>query len=175
MKRKPRRSRGLAPVMLAGAILLSTAAAVAYFVPIPGVTYAAPVTSTSNKPTSTTQPEADPELERATALAKLEADLQAREATVKEKETQVADLMKDLTAQKGEADAVRKAAALYQAMPPYTAAPLMQALDPAVAVQILRLLDEDQAAGILAYMDPAKGAKLMSELMKPPASKADKE
>lgn len=174
MKRKSRRSGSMAPVMLAGAILLGAAAGVAYYVPIPGITYASPVSAPASQP-KVPEPVADPHAERADSLARLETQLKAREETVDEKETQVSGLLKDLTVQKAEIDAVRKAVALYEAMPPYKAAPLMQPLDPSLAVQILRLLDDDQAAAILAYMSPDKGASLMNELMKPPASKSENE
>lgn len=164
----------MAPVLLAGAVLLGAAAGAAYFVPIPGITYASSVSDQqpTQEPAKASSP-LDAQLEREAALARMETELKSREDDLKEKESQVAGLIKDLTAQKGEADAVRKAAALYTAMPPYRAAPLLETADTAMAVQVLRLLEEDQAAAILAYMSAERGAQLMNEMIKPPAPLAN--
>lgn len=167
MKQK-RRRRFSVPWLLLGSILLGAAAGVIYFVPIPGFTFAAPP-----PPVDTTKPSdapvKDPLEERTAQLARAEVELKSREESVKNQETQIATLLKDLMGQQSESDAIRKAANLYSAMPPYKAAPLMEALDPEIAVQILRRLDEDLAGAIVAYMDPQKGSVLMRELARPAA------
>lgn len=166
--KKKRRRRFSVPWLLIGSILLGAAAGVIYFVPIPGLTFAAePPPIDTTKPPSA--PVKDPLEERTTQLARAEAELKSREESVKNQEAQIATLLKDLMGQQAQSDAIRKAANLYSAMPPYKAAPLMEALDPEIAVQILRRLDEDLAGAIVAYMDPQKGSVLMKELARPAA------
>lgn len=166
MKNK-RRRRLSVPWLLIGSIILGAAAGVVYYVPIPGFTFAAqPAPIDTTKPSEA--PTKDPLEERTVQLARAEADLKSREESVKNQETQIATLLKDLMGQQSQSDAIRKAASLYSAMPPYKAAPLMEVLDPEIAVQILRRLDEDLAGAIVAYMDPQKGSLFMRELAKPP-------
>jgi hypothetical protein len=109
----------------------------------------------------------DPIADQQKQLAQREADLQAQEASVKERETQVADLLQDLSGQRTTADVVRRVADMYAAMPPFKAAPMLQTLDTETAVSILQLLDQDQAGAILAYMAPARGGELTTLLIKP--------
>lgn len=172
MARKRSRRNRLSYWLLVGGTVLGVAAGISYTVPIPGLTAA--VASSGNTTTGTGQddkPVTDPALQRQQQLDQLETELRDREGRLKTKESEVGTLLQDLTQQKGEADAIRRAATMYENMPPYKAGPLMQVLDQDTAVQILRMLDEDQAAAIIMYMDAAAGAQLMTRLAKPPGTK----
>lgn len=167
--RKKRAGRGASYWFLVGATVLGIAAVLSYLVPIPGLTSPAEPILADEQPASGPEQTMDPTLARQQQLANREAELENREAQVQEKEKQVAGLLRDLTLQKADSDAVGRAAAMYAAMPPYKAGPLMESMAADTAVAILRLLDEDQAAAIIMYMDPATGAQLMSQLTRPQA------
>ncbi|HWI65936.1 MAG TPA: hypothetical protein VNT75_29250 [Symbiobacteriaceae bacterium] len=163
-KKKPFRQR-LGYWLLVVGTVLGVAAGVSYAVPIPGLT----AVSASTDPVATDKKTDEKKAEQAqqpSPQEELQAELDAREAKLKEKEAQVSTLLKDLTTQKAELDPLRQAAVMYENMPPYKAGPMMEAMDPAKAAQILKLVDEDTAGAIISYMDKSRGALVMNEMLK---------
>lgn len=164
---KPRRSRGPTPWLLLAGLLTAGAAVAVLYLPIPGLTpkaeppAGAPSTPEASVGEALTKREQD--------VAKREADLAAREQAVKQKETEMLGMVKQITAGQPSSPTLQQVVALYEAMAPTKAAPLLASLPTESAVQVLRLMKADQAAAILSAMEPAQGAQIMGELMKPPA------
>lgn len=144
--------------------VLGVAAGVSYAVPIPGLTAAVGATEPVATPDQSDKPKDAPK--EPSAAEQQQADLDAREVKLKEKEAQVSTLLKDLTTQKATLEPLQQAAAMYQNMAPFKAGPMMESLDPVQAARILKLIDEDQAGAIVSYMQKTKGAQVMTELIK---------
>lgn len=179
---KPKRTLNLAPLKLLIPILLLGGAAYAvYTYPIPGLTappkgaQQAPSNgskSASGQPAVQMPPVKDPQSEREANLAKKEAELASREETLKQNEAKINSLLKELTVQQTESEAIRRISGIYGAMAPSKAAPILEGFDVPAAAQILRLLNEDQAAAILAGMQPDRAAAITKEMLKPSGAPA---
>jgi len=168
-----RKSGGVAYWLLAGSLVLGVAAGVTYWKPallLPKVGALSTTNTTANADASSgAAPTSDP-LSQPEPGAN-ETDLKAREAHLKEREAGVSALLTELTQQKSEGDAIRRAAAMYSVMPPSKAGPLIQALDVQTAVQVLRLLNNEDAGAVVMHMDRAQGAQIMKQFMMPAVDK----
>jgi flagellar motility protein MotE (MotC chaperone) len=155
---------GMSNLLLFGAGMLGIAALVISLVDLPGLSVAA-----AHMPTTVAK---DPNQEvsaqltrREVSLMQAEETLKAREGMVKEKETQVSGLVKELAAQKAEGEQIKRMASVYAAMPPYKAGPLVQRLDLDLAAKVLLYLDQEEIAAIIAYMEPTTAAQVMAKLV----------
>ncbi|MGE5559971.1 MAG: MotE family protein [Chloroflexota bacterium] len=99
-------------------------------------------------------------------LAKLQADLQAKEAELTEREVAAQRLMAEAQAVKdeylGKTATLDQQVKLYVAMKPDKAAAVMNELPDSDVARILARMDSATAAKILAYLQPARAAKILT-------------
>lgn len=105
-------------------------------------------------------------------LLRKQTELEDREAQVREREEQIRAAERAQAQQQDRQVRIRQVVELYTAMPPSRAATLMGSLDDETAVEVLQKLDFDHAAAILIYLNAERGALLMAEILKPPATPA---
>lgn len=172
MTTRTRRPAGMATWVIGAGLVMAAATATAYGL-VPGLSQmlGVPRAEASEAPKSGAQGSTDKAADPQSSIAAKQAELDAREAKLKEQEQTVSAVSNALTAQEAEASGIKRAVAVYNAMPPFKAGPMMEALEPAMAVEILRQLDSDQAAAILAYMDTARASNLTAQLIRPEKSK----
>lgn len=170
-KSKKRTRSGRPMGLILAVLLLAGAAAAVWYFPIPGLT--APDSSTVANPTAGdaatgSAASASPDqVSREAALVAREKELADLAASLKERETKVNQLLKELTTQQTSVEMTRRLSVIYGNMAPAKAAQLLAGMDRPTAVEILRLLEERQTADILAAMDPTVALQLIGEMTKP--------